>query len=61
MASNSQQSIVLSVDWTEPAKARVQMIPDEPRFNGDVISWHEMKVREHTQQNVPAATRARIR
>lgn len=50
----------LIIQWTEVAKMQVGQM-DAARFEGDAKAWHERKVKEHAQKNVPEATRARIR
>lgn len=60
VASNNATPVLVVV-WTEPAKAQLEDMPDDPRYNGDKRMWHEERVRAYAQEFVPIATRARIR
>lgn len=51
----------LMIKWTKPAEEQIQTMPEQARFQGDAKQWHEAKVREYAENNIPEATTARIR
>ena len=52
----------LDVKWTTPAEEEVAGMAVQQRFQGiDVKKWHEDQVRAYGQEQLPQATKARIR
>ncbi|GJE88436.1 hypothetical protein PsYK624_045190 [Phanerochaete sordida] len=50
----------VEIIWTDSALKQLDVLQDEPRYNGDKKSWHERLVTSFTQTNVPDATRVTI-
>ncbi|KIP04134.1 hypothetical protein PHLGIDRAFT_20061 [Phlebiopsis gigantea 11061_1 CR5-6] len=62
MANSESDPNGLNIKWTSPAEEEVEKMAGQQRFQGiNVKKWHEDKVRMYGQEQVPHATKARIR